>query len=145
MALTHDGAPPAEINIDPDLVHSLLQEQHPDLATLPVTFEQSGWDNAIFRLGEDLVIRLPRRQAAADLIDNEQKWLPELSRHLPLPDRIGMPSKQYPCRWSILPWFPGIRADIHPPSADQAPIFAAFFKALHTPAPQQAPLDPGSL
>jgi aminoglycoside phosphotransferase (APT) family kinase protein len=146
MALTHDGTPPADINIDHDLVRRLLQEQHPDLAALPLTFEQSGWDNCTFRLGNDLAIRLPRRQAAADLIDNEQKWLPMLSKHLPLsiptPYRIGIPNKQYPWRWSILPWFPGIPADVEPPSADQTSIFAEFLMALHRPAPPQAPLNP---
>jgi len=140
------GTPPAEINIDGELIHRLLTEQHPDLADLPLTFEQHGWDNVMFRLGHDMVIRLPRRQASAALIAREQKWLPSLSGHLPLPipapHRTGMPNKQYPWQWSILPWFPGIPADQHPPSIDQAPIFAAFLKALHRPAPPEAPVNP---
>ena len=140
------GTPPAEINIDPELVHRLLTEQHPDLADLPIVFAQHGWDNATFRLGEDLAIRLPRRQAAAHLIAQEQHWLPKLSGHLPLPipvpHRIGTPAKSYPWQWSILPWFPGIPADKVAPSPDEAPLFAAFLKALHQPAPPEAPINP---
>ena len=140
------GTPPAEINIDQALIHCLLTEQHPDLADLPLTFEQHGWDNVTFRLGEDMAIRLPRRQAAACLIAHEQKWLPILSKHLPLPiptpHRLGMPNKQYPWQWSILPWLPGLPADQYPPSDDQAPPFTAFLKALHTPAPPDAPFNP---
>jgi len=150
MTATRDanpsGTPPAEINIDQSLVHGLLREQHPDLAHLPLTFEQHGWDNVTFRLGEDMAIRLPRRQAAANLITHEQKWLPTLSKHLPLPipspHRTGVPAKVYPWQWSILPWFPGTPADINPPSVDQAPLFAAFLQALHQPAPPEAPINP---
>jgi hypothetical protein len=58
------GTPPSEIKVDQGLVHSLLKDQHADLAHLPIYFEQEGWDNVIFRLGKELAIRLPRRQAA---------------------------------------------------------------------------------
>lgn len=146
MTATPSGTPAAEINIDRALVHRLLTEQHPDLADLPIAFEQHGWDNATFRLGEDLAIRLPRRQAAAHLIAREQQWLPTLAEHLPLaipvPHRTGTATKDYPWQWSILPWFAGIPADMATPSQDQAPVFAAFLKALHRPAPREAPLNP---
>lgn len=70
--------PAAEIDIDDGLVRRLLADQHPDLAALPLTPVANGWDNAIFRLGADLAVRLPRRQLAADLVVNEQRWLPEV-------------------------------------------------------------------
>ena len=54
--------PAAEVEITDDLVRALLAEQHPDLADLALTPLAFGWDNAIFRLGDDLVVRLPRRQ-----------------------------------------------------------------------------------
>ena len=55
------GTPAAEIEIDADLARTLLVVQHPDLAHLPITLLANGWDNAIFRLGDDLLMRLPRR------------------------------------------------------------------------------------
>lgn len=69
------NSPPAEVRIDLQLVKQLVTDQHPDLAGLPVRFASEGWDNAQFQLGADLVVRLPRRQAAVALILNEQKWL----------------------------------------------------------------------
>ncbi len=78
--------PAAEVDITDDLVRALLAEQHPDLADLALTPLAFGWDNAIFRLGDDLVVRLPRRQLGADLVEHEHRWLPELARILADPD-----------------------------------------------------------
>src|SRR5262249_44638323 len=77
------------------LVRALLEDQHADLARLPLVEVASGWDNCLFRLGEDLAVRLPRRAIAAPLIKHEQRWLPELAARLPLPVpvpvRVGRP------------------------------------------------------
>jgi len=140
------GTPEPDFKIEKGLVHALLKEQHPDLAYLPLRFEQEGWDNVLFRLGDQWAVRLPRREAAATLILNEQTWLPMLAGHLPLtvpiPDRVGMPGLGYPWRWSILPWIPGNPADEEEPGIDQAAVYAAFLKALHTDAPSNAPPNP---
>jgi aminoglycoside phosphotransferase (APT) family kinase protein len=134
------------VEIDTTLVLRLLEEQHPDLAHLPVRPFESGWDNAMYRLGEDFSIRLPRRQAAATLIENEQKWLPVLADRLPLPIpapvRTGKPGAEYPWCWSVLPWLKGKPADQEEPHTDQAGVLAAFLRSLHTPAPDAAPLNP---
>ncbi len=144
--LSLSGTPESELKIDIALVYSLLKEQHPDLLHLPITQIDNGWDNAIFRLGNKLSVRLPRRQAAAKLIENEQTWLPQIAPKLPiavpLPQRIGYPTKNYPWRWSILPWLDGITADQQEPSANQAPLFANFMRSLHVTAPPNAPLNP---
>ena len=91
------GTPAADVEIDVDLAHQLVVVQHPELADLPITPVASGWDNAIFRLGEDLALRLPRRQIAAKLLLHEQHWLPLLDEQLPLripaPVRIGVDRK----------------------------------------------------
>ena len=144
--VTHHSKPAADIEIDEALVRSLLREQHPDLAELPLQATESGWDNAMFRLGERLVVRLPRRAAAAHLIEHEQQWLPQLAPLLPIPVpapvRAGSPTTNFPWRWSIVPWFSGRNADLCEPRADQGERLAAFLCALHRPAPANAPLNP---
>jgi aminoglycoside phosphotransferase (APT) family kinase protein len=138
--------PPAEVEIDAPLVAALLADQHPDLASLPLQLFEAGWDNVMFRLGDALVVRMPRRLVAAQLILNEQCWLPVLAPQLtlpiPAPRRFGVPGRGYPWHWSVIPWLPGAPADLHPPQGDQASIFAAFLRSLHTPAPNTAPANP---
>src|SRR6476469_8461913 len=79
------GTPVAECAIDSAFVSGLLADQHPDLAHLPLRLVDAGWDNAMFRLGDHLAVRLPRRAAAATLIVHEQTWLPRLADQLALP------------------------------------------------------------
>jgi len=74
--------PAADIDVTEQLVRRLLTQQFPDLAGLPLRLAANGWDNAIFRLGSNLAVRLPRREAAAHLIEHEQRWLPQLTRGL---------------------------------------------------------------
>jgi aminoglycoside phosphotransferase (APT) family kinase protein len=140
------GAPAPEVHIDADLARALLRAQHPDLAHLAVVELDSGWDNAMFAVGDELALRLPRRQLGATLIANEQRWLPQLAPALPLrtpaPVRIGAPACGYPWSWSIVPWLAGDTADIALPRPDQADALAQFLRALHTPAPQDAPRNP---
>jgi aminoglycoside phosphotransferase (APT) family kinase protein len=139
------GTPAAEVDIDAALVQMLLADQHPDLADLPLGLFEAGWDNTLFRLGDSLLVRLPRRAAAATLITHEQTWLPylapQLSLSVPAPVRIGTPARGYPWYWSIVPWLLGMSADQHPPLATQATYFAAFLRSLHTPAPADAPIN----
>ena len=140
------GTPESEIEIDTTLVYNLLAEQHPDLTYLPIHFVEAGWDNAMFRLGDQLSVRLPRRKAAATLIENEQTWLPTLSYQLtipvPTPYRIGKPTRSYPWRWSVLPWLSGRSADLEEPQTNQVKLFASFLRSLHMPAPRNAPRNP---
>jgi len=137
------GIPPADVTINEPKARELLSHQHPDLAALPLTAVACGWDNAIFRLGDDLALRLPRRELAAALVLNEQRWLPRLAAQLPLkvpvPIRVGVPQGWYPWNWSIVPWIDGESADLAPPDDDQADIVGRFFEALHQPAPLDAP------
>ena len=140
------GTPPAEFDLDRAFVARLLAEQHPDLADLPLQPIDAGWDNAMFRLGESLAVRLPRRAAAAPLIVHEQRWLPRLADRLslpvPTPYRIGAPAPGYPWSWSVVPWLPGRTADHQPPHPAQAPAFATFLRSLHVAAPGDAPANP---
>jgi aminoglycoside phosphotransferase (APT) family kinase protein len=140
-------APIAEVTIDEGLVARLIQEQHPDLAGR-LTVIGSGWDNDVYRLGDDLCVRLPRRRVAVDLILNEQRWLPLLADQvgvpIPTPVRVGRPSRDYPWPWTIGPWFDGVTAAHVPPSERGAIAtdLARFVTRLHTPAPSDAPHNP---
>jgi len=139
--------PAADVEVTEELVRRLLVDQHPDLADLPLVLIANGWDNVIFRLGADLVVRMPRRRMAADLVVNEQRWLPVLSARLPLavptPLRVGRPDDAYPWNWSICPWFDGeVAADVA--LADprrEATALGEFVAALHREAPGDAPLN----
>jgi aminoglycoside phosphotransferase (APT) family kinase protein len=140
--------PAAELDIDVELVAGLLHDQHPDLAGLPLRHLAHGWDNVSFRLGDELVVRLPRRAAAVDLVVHEQRWLGELAPRLPLPIpvpvRLGRPGRGYPWPWSVVPWLAGTSWEAAPP-ADRgraARRLGAFLTALHVPAPVDAPRNP---
>jgi aminoglycoside phosphotransferase (APT) family kinase protein len=140
--------PAAEVDVTPKLVRHLLREQHRDLAGLPVELLANGWDNVVFRLGDELAVRMPRRDAAAAILRNEQRWLPVLAPHLPLPVpepvRTGEPGSGYPWPWSIVPFLPGTPASDTPPAdlREAAATIGAFFGALHTPAATDAPANP---
>jgi aminoglycoside phosphotransferase (APT) family kinase protein len=140
--------PRAEVSIDESLVRALLEEQHPDLASLPIVESSEGWDNKLFRLGDHLVVRLPRRQMAASLIEHEQRWLPVLAPRLPVPVpapvRVGRPGCGFPWAWSVAPWFSGETAATMTSGYTEAVALrlAEFLAALHQPAPVDAPFNP---
>jgi aminoglycoside phosphotransferase (APT) family kinase protein len=137
--------PAAEVSVDDSLVRALLADQHSDLAALPVVEIAHGWDNAIYRLGDHLTVRLPRRAVAAALLENEQRWLPELAPRLPIPIptpvRVGTPGRGYPWGWSVCPYLPGrMAADVTlTDPVGQAERLGEFVVALHRPAPSDAP------
>lgn len=106
-----------EVDIDASLVARLLAAQFPKCADLPLTSVQSaGTDNAMFRLGEDMAVRLPRIPSAVDDVHKEQQLLPALAPHLPLdiphPLAKGAPGEGYPWHWSIYRWLEGETATI---------------------------------
>ena len=109
---------------------------------------RQGWDNTLFRLGTELCVRLPHRQLAAELIEHEIRWLPELSPRLPLPVpaplRVGGPAFGYPWRWTICSWIDGASALAVAPDGDDAAAeeLGRFLRALHQPAPAPAPAIP---
>ncbi|MFF5265053.1 phosphotransferase [Actinomadura viridis] len=136
----------AEIQITADLVRDLLRDQHPDLADHPVRLGARGWDNQLWRLGDDLAVRLPWATQSADaLLRKEHTWLPALAPRLPLPvpvpQRLGEPSARFPRPWIVTTWVPGEPADRAPVTraAEAATALADFLTALHRPAPEQAP------
>jgi aminoglycoside phosphotransferase (APT) family kinase protein len=142
------GIPDAEVDLTEELVHGLIAEQHPDLSALSIQLHSNGWDNAMFRLGDDLAVRIPRRARAADLIVNEITWLPQLAPRLPLAVpaavRVGRPNADFPWSWAIVPWFDGDPVGVEPfadPAAAAATV-GSFVAAMHHPAPPDAPRNP---
>lgn len=140
--------PAAEVTIDLDLVRRLLADQHPDLARRSLTPLGEGWDNAMFRLGQHFLVRLPRRAVAADLVEREHRWLPEIAAlvevSVPVPVRHGQPTAYFPWSWSIVRWVEGR------PAASSAVAgrgrwagkLARFAAQLHQPTPPGAPHNP---
>lgn len=127
-----------EQQTDAILVRRLLTAHFPQWADQRIErVASAGTDNALYRLGDDLVVRLPRIGWAADDVDKEQRWLPELAPHLPLdipvPVGLGHPAEGYPWRWSVYRWLDGEAAslgrlhDLHQAASD----LAGFVTALH--------------
>lgn len=140
--------PAAEVDVSAGLVRRLLVSQHPDLAGLPIVELANGWDNVIYRLGDDYTVRLPRREMAARLIDHEQRVLPTLAERLPIPVpapvRVGRPEFDYPWSWSVNPWIPGTIAATTPlaDTTREAQRLGEFMSALHVEAPDDSPPNP---
>jgi aminoglycoside phosphotransferase (APT) family kinase protein len=106
-----------EVDVDDALVRRLLRTQMPDIADRPLTIvEPWGTDNAIWRLGDDLVVRLPRIQWATGQIAREAMWLPRLAPHLPVavpePVAVGEPGEGYPYNWAVHRWIAGESATL---------------------------------
>ena len=98
--------------IDAELVGRLVAAQFPEWAGLPVRpVEVDGWDNRTYRLGTELSVRLPSHASYAAGVRKEQRWLPVLGRHLPLPVPTpvgcGRPGPDFPHPWTVNRWLPG--------------------------------------
>ena len=139
---------PAQQAVDADLVRALLQRQHPRLAHHPLKAVGDGWVNYVFRLGQDLVIRLPRRESVAGLMAKEQRWLPELTAELEtatsVPLYVGVPEASFPYPWSVSEWFDGLDVSLQPRDRNVAlagPL-GSFLNAFHREAPADYPANP---
>ncbi len=116
-----------EFPVDESTVRALISEQMPHLADEALSVvEPWGTANAIWRLGEDLVVRLPRIEAAAGQVELERAWLPRLAPHLsvplPTPIALGRPGCGYPWNWAVHRWLPGEPAAL--PAMDDPGEFA---------------------
>ncbi|MDA3647229.1 aminoglycoside phosphotransferase family protein [Saccharopolyspora indica] len=134
-----------EIEITADLVRDLLREQHQDLAELTIREVAGGWGNQMWRLGDELVVRMQRMDPTPELQLKERRWLPVLAPRLPLPVptpvRFGEPSERFPKHWTVMTWVPGEPLDHGTISRGDhaADALADFLRALHVEAPAEAP------
>jgi aminoglycoside phosphotransferase (APT) family kinase protein len=126
------------VDIDAALVQRLVAAQFPawsGLVARPVV--EGGWDNRTFRLGEELVVRLPSAQVYAVQVERERRWLPHIASRvslpIPVPLAVGEPQFGYPWRWSVHRWLDGDTA--LPERIGQLAVFArdlaAFLRSLH--------------
>lgn len=132
MAKLHED----ELEIDTHLVQRLVAAQFPKWAALPLEpLPVGGTDNAIFRLGEELSVRLPRHEVSTGPLAKELRWLPQLAPHLPFaipaPVAHGRPSAEYPWQWAVYRWLDGEDAtvaplDLHRAAVDLAELIAAL-------------------
>ncbi|MFD7321991.1 aminoglycoside phosphotransferase family protein [Streptomyces sp. NPDC059875] len=98
-----------------DIVRRLIAAQFPQWAELPVAHVPSaGTDNDMFRLGDTMSVRLPKTADTARAIGKEQRWLPHLAPHLPLPVPVllgsGVPGDDFALPWSVYGWLDGANA-----------------------------------
>jgi aminoglycoside phosphotransferase (APT) family kinase protein len=106
-----------EVEIDGALVVRLIAAQFPQWAELAIEqVPSAGTENALYRLGDDLVVRLPRIRGATGQAALEQEWLPRLAPLLPLavptPLARGAPAEGYPWPWSVYRWLDGEAATL---------------------------------
>jgi aminoglycoside phosphotransferase (APT) family kinase protein len=131
-----------EIPVTDEIVRALIATQFPDWAHLPLRrFPSPGTVNAIYRLGDDLTVRLPFIDDGADGIRHDAAWLPRLAPELPvrIPSLrgIGVADATYPSPWIVVDWLPGETPE--PGGADMADDLAVFILALRRVDPAGAP------
>ena len=140
-------SPVAEITAG--LVRDLLRDEHPDLAALPLREVEGGWSNQMWRLGDELAVRIQRMDSDPVNQLKERRWLPLLAPRLPLPIpvpvRSGTPSDRFSKMWTVVTWVPGVPLDHGSITRGEhaADALAAFLRALHVAAPADAPVDTG--
>ena len=135
-----------EVDTDISLVGRLVAAQFPRWAGLPIQpVRSAGTDNALYRLGDEMVVRLPRIHWAVAQVEKEQEWLPRLAPLLPLaipvPLAQGTPADEYPWEWSVYRWLEGETATIEriADPGQAATDLARFVAALQRVDPTNGP------
>jgi len=137
-----------EFHVDAGLVGALIASQFPQwshLAIEPVS--SAGTDNALFRLGPNMSVRLPRIGWSVGHVEREHRWLPFLAPQLPIaipaPIALGVPEHGYPWKWSVLEWIEGTNPTPSSPLDWQkfAVELAGFINTLHAIDTTNAPLS----
>lgn len=136
----------SEAGIGLPLLRKLIRAQFPAWGDLPVSEVRSaGTDNAVYRLGDGMAVRLPRHAGAAVALAREQRWLPRLAPQLPLtvpvPLALGVPGEGLPFPWLVSSWIAGHNAAGAPGTdlASAAVRLGQFVAALHRIDPARGP------
>ncbi|MGN6090142.1 MAG: phosphotransferase [Actinomycetales bacterium] len=144
-----------ELPIDLDLVRALVADADPVWREVPLRpLAASGSTNALFRLGDELLVRLPRQPGGTETIEKEARWAPLLAATLPVQVpvivHVGEPGHGYPERWSIVRWIDGATPTPWSPNGaagGSRPALAAGLAAVlaglrNAPVPPEARDDP---
>ncbi len=143
MARMHDD----EVETDAALVAGLVAAQFPEWASLRVErVASNGTDNAMYRLGDRLSVRMPKIHWAVAPLEREFAWLPRIAAALPfaapVPLALGEPGHGYPWRWTVCRWLEGahpIAGEVE--GADRlAADLAGFVRAMRALDPAGAPI-----
>lgn len=137
-----------ELDVDVQLAHRLIEQSLPQYADLGVQpLVSSGSSNALFRLGDSLLVRMPRQPGGTATIEKEARWLPVIAQGLttPVPEvvAIGEPGLGYPERWAVTTWLDGdvpqVPWDVHQGSshrvADGLARLVAELRGMGIPPP----------
>lgn len=135
-----------EAHIDELVVRQLLCAQFPHWANLPLSpVDSAGTDNAMYRLGGDLAVRIPRIHWAVESLQTEQRWLGRIAPHLPVaspvPVGLGTPAEGFEWPWSVCRWVAG-KNPVVGQLADPIGLardLAGFITALRAIAPADGP------
>jgi len=124
-----------EFLIDLTLVRDLVDRAVPEWSSLPLSrLRASGSSNALFRLGDELLVRLPRQPGGSATIEKEARWLPQIGPLLPVsvPEvvAVGEPGLGYPERWSVMRWLEGNVPTVADPASHAAPTPTALARDL---------------
>ncbi|TWE21798.1 aminoglycoside phosphotransferase (APT) family kinase protein [Kitasatospora atroaurantiaca] len=135
-----------EADIDVAVVRGLIAAQFPQWADLSVEpVDTVGTDNAVYRLGGELAVRLPRIEGAVGSVEREQQWLPLLAPQLPVavpaPRGLGGPAGGYPWSWSVYRWLDGENPSVNRVAEPGllAEDLAEFIRALRRIDPSGGP------
>jgi aminoglycoside phosphotransferase (APT) family kinase protein len=138
-----------QIDTSVTLLQRLVEEQFPQWSDLTVRrVEAFGTDHHLYRLGDDLVARLPIIGWAVDQARSDERWLPVLAPHLPValpvPLAVGEPGHGYPFPWAVVPWIPGTTPDEGTDRVALARDLAGFVRALHAVDASDGPPKTGT-
>ena len=144
-----------ELVIDVGLVRILVDTSFPAWSSLPLApLDVAGSSNALFRLGDELLVRLPRQPGGSETIEKEALWLPRMATLLPVavPEvvAVGEPQLGYPERWSVVRWLDGDVPEVVDPTAPATASRAALARDLadvisalrDAEVPPEAEMDP---
>jgi aminoglycoside phosphotransferase (APT) family kinase protein len=139
-----------EVAVPASLVRTLVDRQRPEWAGLPLhPVAEFGTDHKLFRLGEELLVRMPVHSGSADQAASDAAWLPLLAPHLPVelpvPVALGEPDAGYPFQWSVVRWLPGTTLDrARVDLVHLAEELAGFVLALQAIDPRGGPRQTGT-
>lgn len=141
-----------DLPITDELVRTLLQRDAPALSNLPLRrLGITGSSNQIYRLGDDLAVRLPRQPGGSSSILAEARWsrwvAPRVSVAIPEVVLVGTPTADFPEHWSIVNWINGQTPAVPLPSGAATTTLAVelgeFIGQLRgLPVPHEAVADP---